>query len=487
MTMTITETDVGTDAELVLAARRREAGAYAELFRRWYQRSFNVALAILRDREGAADVAQESLLIGWQKLADLRDPEAFGPWILRTTRNRALNRLSQDSQRRLEPIEEHHEGSLLDPDSDPALQAERTELNRLIWTAANILGERDTSLLDLHLRHGLQPMQIAEELRITSNNAKQLLFRLRLRLREAISALLLWRGGHPVCATLASLLAEAGSFDTHVASTIRRHQRDCLQCLSEVSTQTNPERLFASVPFVVAPALFQERAAHALAHAGVPMTPPAATAAPVVAASHGMGRITAIGGAVVTGLAMVSAIALWPTGPGTSPGPTSTPHVSAAPYTAAGPQLTTPPPSPTRPPGKVPLQSTSAAVAPTPAAPVVDAGTPGTSDTFCTYSFTVNPAGRGYFTGIFIVTNVSPAAWDDWRGTFSATPAINVINSWGGTFTTAGSSVDITAERYTAHVPSRASVSVGLAGTTSEATPHVSGFAVQGHICREAP
>ncbi|HET9655324.1 MAG TPA: sigma-70 family RNA polymerase sigma factor [Kineosporiaceae bacterium] len=482
--MTITATDAVTDAELVLSARQRESGAYAELFRRWYQRSFNVALTILRDREGAADVAQESLLTGWQRLSDLRDPDAFGPWILRTTRNRALNRLSQDSRRRIEPIEEHHECSLLDPDADPALQAERAELNRLIWTAATLLGERDASLLDLHLRHGLQPVQIAEELQITSNNAKQLLFRLRSRLREAISAVLLWRGGHPVCATLATLLAEAGSFDAHVADTIRRHQRGCLQCLSEVSAQTDPERLFASVPFAMTPALVQERAAHALAHAGVPMTPPAATAAaPVVTAPPGMGRIAAIGGAVVTGLAMASAIAIWPTGPSTSPQPTSTPRVGAAPYTAAGPQFTNPALPPTSPPGTAPLLPTSAAVAPTPAAHVVDAGAQGT---FCSYSFTVNPDGRGYFTASFTVTNVSPTAWNDWHGTFAVTPAITVINSWGGTFTTSGSSVDITTARYTAHVPSRTSVVVGLAGTTSEATPHVSGFAVEGHICRNA-
>jgi hypothetical protein len=53
-----------SDAELVEAARRQEPGAYGELFRRWYDRSYDVALNILRDREAAADVAQDAFLVG---------------------------------------------------------------------------------------------------------------------------------------------------------------------------------------------------------------------------------------------------------------------------------------------------------------------------------------------------------------------------------------------------------------------------------------
>jgi RNA polymerase sigma factor (sigma-70 family) len=348
MTVTV---EVSTDAELVHAARRHENGAFGELFRRWYDRSYDIALNILRDPEAAADVAQDAFLVGWERLAELRDPHAFGGWILRITRNRALNRVARDRLRAMEPIEPHGERPAVpDPDADPALHLERSDRCRLIWTAVAVLGERDTSLLDLHLRHGLEPAEIAEELRITPNNASQLLFRLRRKLREAIGAVLLWRNGRPSCPNLASLLAESGSFDTQVAAMIKRHQRDCNQCLREISRQTHPEWLFAAVPFALAPLLLKDRAAAALVQAGAPLTPstvvgsapavmsgpsqgagpaPGVTSGPSQGAgpapgvtsgpSQGVGLAPAVVALAVVALAVLSAVVLWPRESGGEP------------------------------------------------------------------------------------------------------------------------------------------------------------------------
>lgn len=354
--------DARSDAELVEAARRSEPGAFGELFRRWYDRSYDVALNIVRDRESAADVAQDAFLVGWERLMDLRDPDAFGGWILRTTRNRALNRVTRDKYRTMEPIEAHQEGPVApDPEVDPALHAERSDQRRLIWTAVAVLGERDTSLLDLHLRHGLEPAEIAEELRITPNNASQLLFRLRRKLREAIGAVLLWRDGHPSCANLASVLAGAGAFDTKVAATIRRHQRDCNECLREISRQTNPERLFATVPIAAAPLLLKERAAAALTQAGIPLASPS-TAGPPVTPTPETGRIVGVAGGAVAVITAVAAIIWWPSGPGDSSSiredPGSVPPAIVA--TAGSPSTTTTSPAAT--------QASSPASAPVPTA-----------------------------------------------------------------------------------------------------------------------
>ncbi len=368
--------EASTDADLVTAAREQEPGAYGELFRRWYDRCYDVALNILRDREAAADVAQDVFLVGWERLVDLRDPDAFGGWILRTARNRALNRLSRDRSRTVEPIE--HQPSeppgATDHDADPALMAEREDQRRLVWTAVAALGERDSSLLDLHLRHGLESAEIAEELAITPNHASQLLFRLRRKLREVIGSVLLWRDGRPTCDQLATLVAQAGPFTPQVAATIRRHRRGCERCLAELSRQTDPERLFAALPLALAPVLLRQRAAEALVQAGIPMFAPAAAggaaAAPAAAAGAPQGvpgswpgpRMAAVGGAVA--LAVAAAVALWPSGPGEThaaprhpattgvasppaagptPAPTSSPAASAPTPATAGGGATDPP------------------------------------------------------------------------------------------------------------------------------------------------
>ena len=48
------------------------------------------------------------------------------------------------------------------------------------------LGPRDASLVDLQMRHGLTPAEIADELGVTPNAAHQQLFRMRERLGNAV-------------------------------------------------------------------------------------------------------------------------------------------------------------------------------------------------------------------------------------------------------------------------------------------------------------
>lgn len=67
-----------SDADLVDAARGTRPNAYGELFERWYDRCYDVALNICRNSENAADVTQDTFLAAWEQLAQLRDPAAFG-------------------------------------------------------------------------------------------------------------------------------------------------------------------------------------------------------------------------------------------------------------------------------------------------------------------------------------------------------------------------------------------------------------------------
>ncbi len=279
------------DEDLVRAALGPEPTAYGELFHRWYDRCFDIAWNISRNRETAADVAQDAFLSCWQHLADLREPAAFGGWVLRATRNQALNRLERDRTRAYEPLMSGEAIVAPDADADPARVTERHDRQRLVWTAAAALGERDTSLLDLHLRHGLEPSEIADELQITPNNAHQLLFRLRSRLRQTIVAALLWREGRPTCPSLATIVPTNGRFDAQVASAIRKHQRGCDDCASEAGRESNPEWLFAGVPFAIAPLALKARAVAALIQAGVPISPigSAALSAGAAGAGHAAG------------------------------------------------------------------------------------------------------------------------------------------------------------------------------------------------------
>ena len=51
-------------------------------------------------------VSQDVLVTAWRSLPGLRDPGAFGPWLLRIARNRAVDCLRARAKLRTEPLSE---------------------------------------------------------------------------------------------------------------------------------------------------------------------------------------------------------------------------------------------------------------------------------------------------------------------------------------------------------------------------------------------
>jgi RNA polymerase sigma-70 factor (ECF subfamily) len=91
----------GTDAERadVVAAARGDRGAWSRL----YERNLGLVHGLLLlqvQRADAEDLAQEVFLKAMTRLQELREPEAFGPWLARVTRNEAA--MLQRGRRRAE-------------------------------------------------------------------------------------------------------------------------------------------------------------------------------------------------------------------------------------------------------------------------------------------------------------------------------------------------------------------------------------------------
>lgn len=262
------------DLELVIAAQSGDREAFGPLAQRWFDRCWEVAWRILHDRDLASDVAQDTLLVAWQQLDRLQQPGSFGGWLLRIARNRALDRLARE--RRAVPVADHHQ---LEPavsgdrESRPEEAFAREQEHDLVWAAAAALGERDASLLDLHLRHGLEPGELADELGITPNAAHQAVFRLRRRLGQTVRAWLLWRHREPTCVVLRAELAAAGErpFGADTVRLVRRHVATCEACAEEHDRVAAPAALFSAAPLIAAPALLRSDALAALADAGVPV------------------------------------------------------------------------------------------------------------------------------------------------------------------------------------------------------------------------
>lgn len=267
------------DAALVDAARQGDPDAFGALYERWFTRVHDLAFRITRDPQAAGDVVQDAFLAAWRGLADLQDPAAFGGWLLRITRNRAFNegrttaRTQPVDAETMTMIERAQAEDRVEELDQPAQLAADTELVALVWESVDALGARDAEVLDLSLRHGLTPAEVAEVVGTNRNAANQMVHRARLRLGDAIRARVLWRGGEPQCGDLADALRAAGitRFDADAVRVTTAHAESCERCEERRRLRLDPAVLFAAVPMIGAPTLLRQKIAHALSAEGVPM------------------------------------------------------------------------------------------------------------------------------------------------------------------------------------------------------------------------
>jgi RNA polymerase sigma-70 factor (ECF subfamily) len=75
---------------LVVEAQQGNHAAFSELYRRFARTIHGVLLSRIPPGE-VDDLVQEVFLAAWRKLKDLREPAAFGAWIVMIARNRVAD------------------------------------------------------------------------------------------------------------------------------------------------------------------------------------------------------------------------------------------------------------------------------------------------------------------------------------------------------------------------------------------------------------
>src|SRR5207248_5929099 len=85
------ESALTLEGQQVLAARRRDSGAFEALVRRHQGPLYNFCLRMLGQTEDAADVAQETFVQLYSHLARLDERAPIAPWLFRVARNRCID------------------------------------------------------------------------------------------------------------------------------------------------------------------------------------------------------------------------------------------------------------------------------------------------------------------------------------------------------------------------------------------------------------
>lgn len=181
------------EVDLMLRVQRDEPGAFADLVERYWTRVFGRLYRQLRDRQEAEDLAQDVFLRMYRSRYRYQPRAKFGTWLYRIAQNVLRNALRSRGRHPTVPLggltylEDDRPVGLLDRSEGPSRPLERTELAGVVRAAVARLAGRQRAALELHQFHDRTYAQVAEELDMSPQAAKSLLYRARSQLRASLT------------------------------------------------------------------------------------------------------------------------------------------------------------------------------------------------------------------------------------------------------------------------------------------------------------
>lgn len=279
------------EARLARAAAAGDGGAFAELYERYADRAYNLAVRICGSDEDAADAVQEAFVNVLRRLPELGERElSFGSYLFTATRNATYDLIrKQQRARPSDSIPEHAvpvgagAGGLGldpgDPDEDPDRRQLLASQQEEIREANSRLPERQREVLALRELEDLSYDEIAALMEMNRNSVAQLISRARINLRNELrgSALASVAATSPECERALPLIAmrDDGQLDEAAADAawLTAHLRGCERC--QVATEAMQEAgvsYRAWVPVAIAPWLFKATMAKAAEAIGADWT-----------------------------------------------------------------------------------------------------------------------------------------------------------------------------------------------------------------------
>lgn len=171
-----------TDQYLVTESLNGNTKAFSQLVERYQQFVFTLAFRIVKVREEAEEVSQDSFLKAYEALNTFRGDAKFSSWLYSIVYRKALDRVRKNNRSRtLEIVEEITEGDTETVGN--ALQyLEMEERNRYLQDSIAALGEEEAAIVSFFYFEDLSIKEIASITGLTEDNVKIKLYRSRKRL-----------------------------------------------------------------------------------------------------------------------------------------------------------------------------------------------------------------------------------------------------------------------------------------------------------------
>ncbi len=160
--------------------------AFTILVNRYKDLVFTLALRMLKHREEAEEVAQDTFVKVFKSLEKFKGDSKFSTWIYKVTYNTCLDRIKRNKRQFKEvAIDEFTEKDIKTID-DTLATLEKNEQEQKIQECLQLLPSEDSFLLTLYYFEGLSLDEISKIVEIEPNTIKVRLFRSRKKLASIL-------------------------------------------------------------------------------------------------------------------------------------------------------------------------------------------------------------------------------------------------------------------------------------------------------------
>jgi RNA polymerase sigma-70 factor (ECF subfamily) len=179
-----------SDDDVIARVRGGDQPLFEIVMRRYNQRLFRAARAILRDDADAEDAVQQAYLAAYTHLDQFAGTARFSTWLTRIAIREALGKLRSRKRRGEVEFDGGAEETMMKdpPDDSPERHAQRRELGGILEAAVDALPEIYRVVFMMREVEQLSTQETADVLELSEEAVKVRLHRARGMLRDRLFA-----------------------------------------------------------------------------------------------------------------------------------------------------------------------------------------------------------------------------------------------------------------------------------------------------------
>ncbi|WP_248723150.1 RNA polymerase sigma factor [Seonamhaeicola sp. ML3] len=170
------------DAELVIDYQSGNDLALAQLVKRWHKIFCNKAYWIVKDKQVAKDIAQDTWKTIIEKISGLKDPKTFASWSLRIVCNKSFDWVKSQNKTK-DRLKTYAHGEETENND---LEDEREALRKDVLSAITKLPINQQMVIRLFYSESYSLKQISNALDVSEGTVKSRLYHAREKLKDIL-------------------------------------------------------------------------------------------------------------------------------------------------------------------------------------------------------------------------------------------------------------------------------------------------------------